>query len=105
MRRVLTLLISIFTLISSPSMMGGPFRPESALDLISIPWQALGYEILFMPPRPGFRAMTIPGQHRIEIYARPQDDLALLAYDIAHELGHAIDLRYNTSETRRQWME
>src|SRR5262249_33766217 len=55
--------------------------------------------------RAGFRAMTIPGEHRIEIYARPQDDIDLLAYDIAHEIGHAIDLSYNTPETRRQWMK
>ena len=90
---------------SSSVLLAETFHPESALDLIAIPWQGLGYEIVFMPPRSGFRAMTLPGLHRIEVYARPQDDLALLAYDIAHEIGHAIDLRYNTAETRRQWMQ
>src|SRR5436190_19369731 len=80
-------------------------RPESALMLITIPWQQLGYEIVFMPPQVGYRAMTFPAKHRIEIYARPQDDLDLLAYDIAHELGHAIDVTYNTAETRKHWME
>jgi hypothetical protein len=39
------------------------------------------------------------------VYARPQDDVDLLAFDIAHELGHAIDVTYNTAETRRQWMK
>src|SRR5262249_55969779 len=63
-------------------------RPQSALMLITIPWQELGYEIVFMPPQAGYRAMTFPAKHRIEIYARPQDDLDMLAYDIAHELGH-----------------
>jgi hypothetical protein len=90
---------------SATNIIAEPFHPESALELISIPWQGLGYEIVFMPPRSGFRAMTLPGQHRIEVYARPQDDLDLLAYDIAHEIGHAVDLRYNTAETRRQWMQ
>ena len=104
-RRVWTLLIIIFSLVSSTNVIAEPFRPESALDLIAIPWQELGYEIVFMPPRAGFRAMTLPVLHRIEVYARPQDDLALLAYDIAHEIGHAIDLKYNTAETRRQWMQ
>jgi hypothetical protein len=80
-------------------------RPEAALDLIPIPWQGLGYEIVFKPPRPGYRAMTLPQQHRIEVYARPQDDIELLAYDIAHELGHVIDVTYNTAETRRQYMK
>jgi hypothetical protein len=82
-----------------------PPPPESALTLIQIPWQKLGYEIVFMPPRVGYRAMTFPSKHRIEIYVRPQDDIDLLAYDIAHEIGHAIDLTYNTAESRRQWME
>jgi hypothetical protein len=104
-RRIWTLLIIIFSLVSSTNVIAEPFLPESALDLISIPWQELGYQIVFMPPRAGFRAMTLPAQHRIEVYARAQDDLALLAYDIAHEIGHAIDLKYNTAETRKQWMQ
>jgi hypothetical protein len=83
----------------------GPPRPESALDLIQIPWRELGYEIVFMPPRTGFRAMTLSAKHRIEIYVRSQDEVELLAYDIAHELGHAIDLTYNTAETRKAWMQ
>ena len=104
MRRVLTLVFAILMLISSAGISSGAFRPETALDLIQIPWHDLGYDVVFMPPRPGFRAMTYPTQHRIEIYARPDDDLDLLAYDIAHELGHAFDLTYNTSETRKKWM-
>jgi hypothetical protein len=106
MCRRLMLLIVTFAILAPPTMSAvRPVRPESALDLIQIPWQELGYEIVFMPPRAVFRAMTIPAKHRIEIYARPQDDVELLAYDIAHELGHAIDLTYNTTETRRQWMQ
>ena len=49
--------------------------------------------------------MTLPGQHRIEVYARPEDDVELLAYDIAHELGHAYDVTHNTAETRKRWMQ
>lgn len=80
-------------------------RPESALEMIQIPWKKLGYEIVFMPPRTGYRAMTFPAKRRIEVYARPQDDLELLAYDIAHEIGHAIDVTYNTAEKRKAWMQ
>ena len=105
MYRVLVLLIVTFAMIApAPTSAARAARPESALDLIHVPWQQLGYEIIFMAPRAGFRAMTIPAKHRIEIYARPEDDLELLAYDIAHELGHAIDLTYNTAETRMEWM-
>lgn len=80
-------------------------REEAALALIDFPWQQLNYDIVFLAPRHGFRAMTIPTKHRIEIYARPGDPVRLLAYDIAHELGHAIDLTFNTEETRKKWME
>jgi len=77
---------------------------QAALDLIPFHWQQLRYDIVFLGARPGLRAMTFSDKRRIEIYARPQDDVHLLAYDIAHELGHAIDLSYNTHEKRKQWM-
>ena len=80
-------------------------RQQAALALIPFPWQQLKYNIVFLQPRISVRAMTFPMEHRIEIYARPQDDIHLLAYDIAHELGHAMDMTYNTNETRRKWME
>lgn len=106
MRRVLAVLsFTVALLAPFGETEATPPPPETALNLIQIPWQKLGYEIVFMPPRPGFRAMTFPSKHRIEIYARPQDDLDLLAYDIAHEIGHAIDLTYNTAQSRRRWME
>lgn len=79
-------------------------RREAALALIPIPWQELGYEIVFMPPQHGYRAMTFGRHKRIEIYARSGDDVLMLAHDIAHELGHAIDLTYNTQSTRAAWM-
>jgi hypothetical protein len=88
-----------------PPASSSTLRSESALMLLTIPWQELGYEIVFMPPQIGYRAMTFPSKHRIEIYARPQDDLEQLAFDIAHELGHVIDVTYNTAETRKRWME
>ena len=102
-RRILTLAIIVLSLISSQTPMAAAMRPETALDLIEIPWKELGYSIVFMPPKPGFRAMTFPAKHRIEVYARQQDDVSLLAYDIAHEIGHVIDLTYNTPETRKEW--
>jgi hypothetical protein len=49
--------------------------------------------------------MTFSGKRRIEIYARPGDDALQLAFDIAHELGHAIDLSLNDSQSRKRWLE
>jgi hypothetical protein len=81
-------------------------RNNEALAMITFPWrQELEYQIVFMDPQTGYRAMTYPKQHRIEIYARPGDDSARLAHDIAHELGHAVDVTFNTPETRKKWME
>jgi hypothetical protein len=80
-------------------------REEAALALIRFPWQKLNYEIVFLGPQRGYRAMTIAREQRIEIYARPGEDSRKLAYDIAHELGHAIDLIHNTPDTRRKWKE
>ena len=80
-------------------------REKAALALIGFPWQQLQYDIVFMPPRSGIRAMTFSRELRIEIYARPNDAVQLLAYDIAHELGHAIDFTRNTGERRQEWMK
>ncbi len=72
---------------------------------MDFPWQQLKYEIVFLGPKRGYRAMTISSKQRIEIYVRTGDDSQMLAYDIAHELGHAIDLTLNTKESRKKWME
>jgi hypothetical protein len=80
-------------------------RHAAVLALIQFPWQQLEYEIVFLPARKGFRALTIPAKRRIEVYARPQDDVRMIAYDLAHEIGHAIDVSLNTEEIRRKWLE
>jgi hypothetical protein len=91
------LLVFALTLLSS--------RQDEALAMIHFPWQQLKYDIVFLGPRPGVRAMTMSRDRRIEIYVRPADDARKLAYDIAHELGHAVDFTQNTDEIRRKWME
>jgi len=78
---------------------------KAVLSLIRYPYHKLGYEIVFVGPRPGYRAMTLSNKHRIEVYVRPGDRPELLAYDLAHELGHAFDLEYNNSERRTRWRQ
>src|SRR5206468_352025 len=70
-------------------------RKAAVLSMISFPWKKLGYEIVFLGPRPGYRAMTLVDKRRIEIYVRPGESALLQAYDLAHEIGHAFDLEYN----------
>src|SRR5262245_47899766 len=112
-RRLIALLVvSLFVLpfpISGESAAGPEsaerVRNDAALAMITYPWHDLQYDIVFMPPQTGYRAMTYPRQKRIEIYARPNDDAKRLAHDIAHELGHAVDMTFNTAETRKEWLE
>jgi len=78
-------------------------RPRVVLELIHYPWQQLGYEVVFLQARPGFRAMTISDRRRIEIYVRSSDPPLDTAFDVAHELGHAFDLEYNDAERRSRW--
>jgi hypothetical protein len=80
-----------------------PPRPKAVLELIHYPWQQLGYEVVFLQSRPGFRAMTMSDRRRIEIYMRPDDPPMETAFDVAHELGHAFDLEHNNTERRSQW--
>lgn len=80
-------------------------RKQAVLSLINYPWQDLGYDIVFMRSRLGYRAMTLTARHRIEIYVRPGEGPMHQAYDLAHELGHAFDLKYNNDERRRKWRE
>lgn len=80
-------------------------KKQQALALINYPWQKLGYEISFLSPRTGYRAMTISDKKRIEVYVRPGDDIELLAFDLAHEIGHAFDLERNNGTRRNRWRE
>jgi hypothetical protein len=90
--------------VASPDAASERLRKE-VLALIRYPWEKLGYEVAFMGPRPGYRAMTISDKRRIEIYNRPGDSPQVMAYDLAHELGHAYDLDNNTPERRSRWRE
>jgi hypothetical protein len=100
-----TVVLTLIVLLSAPLSAEPPeARNAAALALIPLAWQQLHYQIVFMPPQKGVRAMIFEGERRIEIYARPSDDARRVAYDIAHELGHAIDFTLDSGEIRRQWM-
>jgi hypothetical protein len=49
--------------------------------------------------------MTITGHKRIEVYVRPSEDATMQAFDLAHEFGHAFDLKYNDYEQRLKWLQ
>lgn len=80
-------------------------RRKTVLSLINFPWQDLGYKVVFMGSRLGYRAMTLTARRQIEIYVRPGEGIMNQAFDLAHELGHAFDLKYNDEERRRKWCQ
>lgn len=80
---------------------------DEALKLVSYPWQTMlpGWRIVFLPPRPGFLALTYRLDHRIEVYVRSDRSAEALAHDIAHELGHAVDVTYNNDQSRSTYRQ
>ena len=43
-------------------------------------------------------------EKRIEIFVRPGDGSDDLARVLAHELGHAVDVTFNSGDDRRRWL-
>jgi uncharacterized membrane protein YgcG len=95
---------------TSPPVWQGPPTPPAppvgaaALAQISYPWQQLGYQIVFLGPRSDLMGQTFFDEHRIEVYLRDGESRLMVAHVIAHEIGHAIDVAYNTPERRQQWL-
>ena len=81
-------------------------RSAEALTLIRVPWKDLlpGWRIAFRGPRKGYLAMTMRPERRIEIYVRGDRSVVAIAHDIAHELGHAVDVTYNTDQSRSTYL-
>lgn len=80
-------------------------KGEQALALLSFPWTRLGYEVVFLPGVSGLRARVLRVERRIEVYVRPGDSVRQVAFDIAHEVGHAIDFEEMTKPERAEWQQ
>jgi hypothetical protein len=72
------------------------------LRLVTFDWRTTlpGWTIRFLPARKGFLAMTFREDRRIDVYVRLDRSVGGIAHDIAHELGHAIDVTYLNDPTR-----
>jgi hypothetical protein len=70
-----------------------------AFDLSRLP----GWTVVFLPERVGYRGRTLPEPKRIEIYVREGDTARSVAYDLGHELGHAVDVTFSTPALRSSY--
>ena len=81
-------------------------RGRLALARMRFDWHALGYQVRFRPAERGLLGITYAATRRIDIYVRScsaqSDDL--LAVTLAHELGHAFDIRYGTRARHAAWL-
>src|SRR5205823_4412433 len=62
-------------------------------------------EIAFLGPQPGMLGRTGPAQHRIEIFVRPDESVAVLAHVVAHEIGHAVDKTFSDDRRHAMWLQ
>lgn len=81
-------------------------RGAAALARMRFDWRALGYQVRFLPSKRGSLGATYPASERIDIYVRScaAQSNDLLAVTVAHELGHAFDIRYGTRERHAAWL-
>ena len=83
-----------------------PTRQAAILARISFPWeqQLPGWTIEFRAGRTGFLGATWPDSRRIEIFVR--DDLGDrdVAFTLAHEIGHAVDVVHLDEADRSRWL-
>ena len=78
-------------------------RGRQALTLLQYPWQKLDYTIKFEPARSGYLALTHRDERLIEVFVRRDETASVIARIVAHELGHAVDLTYNTEDDRSRY--
>ena len=65
-------------------------QASARLRAAGIDPSTLGYTVDYLPGRAGLRGLTIPSQHRIEMYVRADHDVDDVLRVLAHELGHAV---------------
>ena len=76
-----------------------------ALQQISYPWQQSlpGWQIRFLPGRPGLLGATWPEDQQIDLYVRAEHTADDVAHVLAHEMGHAIDVTWFDPNDRSVW--
>lgn len=89
----------------APNPFAASVRFNEAISLVEYPWQEVipDWQIVLRPSRTGYLAQTFLGQQRIEVYIRLNISSSEWAGIITHEIGHAVDSRYNTWDRRDEY--
>lgn len=80
---------------------------EQALARLSYPWRQklAGWTVVFLPGRPGLLGGTWTYEQRIEVYVRDSQTPEEVAFTLAHEMGHAVDVTLMSEQMRQQWKD
>ncbi len=78
-----------------------------ALSRIWYPWRELlpGWSLRFLGGRDHFLGRTLWPDRIIEVYVRPGQTLDEVAFALAHEVGHAVDLSHLNPGARARWRQ
>ncbi len=76
-----------------------------ALSRIWYPWRELlpTWSLRFLGSQPGFLGRTLWPDRVIEVYVRAGQALDEVAFALAHEIGHAVDLEHLDPAGRARW--
>lgn len=75
--------------------------------LVNFDWEAVlpGWQVRFEPGRPGLRGLTSFDARTVTVYVRGDLTAAQQAFDLGHELGHAVDADRLTDPERAAWRQ
>ena len=75
-------------------------RVQEALDTLGYPWQELGWDIRFEPYSGGLLGLADPATRQITVYVKERSTVQQLRVVLAHEIGHALDVRHPEQRAR-----
>ena len=75
--------------------------------LVNFDWEAVlpGWQVRFEPGRAGLRGLTSFDARTVTVYVRGDLTAAQQAFDLGHELGHAVDADRLTDPERAAWRQ
>lgn len=81
-------------------------RGRAALAALDYPWAQLGFSVRFVPWDGGpLLGQTEYATRRITVFVQPRQSELSLRATVAHELGHALDVRTGDAAQRSRYLQ